>query len=65
MRTLVIGSGAREHALVHALVADAAVSAVLVAPGNPGIAELAATYDIDPCDPLAVRDLAILSLIHI
>ncbi len=37
MKVLVFGSGAREHALVRALAADAAVDAVVAAPGNPGI----------------------------
>ena len=34
---LVVGSGAREHALARALAADDAVDAVVAAPGNPGI----------------------------
>jgi len=38
---LVIGSGAREHALVRALLADDGVGAVIAAPGNPGIAAIA------------------------
>ncbi|MGL5864522.1 MAG: phosphoribosylamine--glycine ligase [Dermatophilaceae bacterium] len=46
MLILVIGSGAREHALVQALSLDPAVRAVVAAPGNPGIAALAR------CEPL-------------
>jgi phosphoribosylamine--glycine ligase len=38
MRVLVIGSGAREHALCATLAADPGVEAVWAAPGNPGIA---------------------------
>jgi phosphoribosylamine--glycine ligase len=38
MKILVIGSGAREHALVWKLAAEQGVSKVLCVPGNPGIA---------------------------
>ncbi len=41
VKVLVIGSGAREHALVRALAADPEVDAVVAAPGNPGIALVA------------------------
>ncbi len=44
---LVLGSGAREHALARALAADDAVDAVVGAPGNPGIDTIAR------CEPLA------------
>ncbi len=37
MKVLVIGTGAREHAIVKALGADPEVDAVIVAPGNPGM----------------------------
>ncbi len=43
---LVLGSGAREHALARALAADDAVDAVVAAPGNPGIDMIAR------CEPL-------------
>ena len=46
MRILLIGSGAREHALARSLAADPATSALTVAPGNPGIAALADTADV-------------------
>ena len=46
MKVLVVGSGAREHALVRSLSADMSVDAVIAAPGNPGIAALAR------CEPL-------------
>ena len=37
MKVLVIGSGAREHAIAHALTRGGSVSEVTVAPGNPGM----------------------------
>jgi phosphoribosylamine--glycine ligase len=37
VKVLVIGSGAREHAIVRALGSDSDVDAVIVAPGNPGM----------------------------
>jgi phosphoribosylamine--glycine ligase len=60
VRILVIGTGAREHAIVRSLVtgdSDAA-NEVHAAPGNPGIAALAAVHDIDPMDGAAVAALA-------
>ena len=38
VKILVIGSGAREHALVRGAAADPSVTGVAAAPGNPGIA---------------------------
>ncbi|GIG58114.1 phosphoribosylamine--glycine ligase [Longispora fulva] len=59
MRVLVIGTGGREHALVTALSLDPAVSHVLAAPGNPGMAPLAELRAVDPMDPGAVAALAV------
>ena len=41
MKVLVIGTGAREHAIVRALTLDPWVDAVIAAPGNPGIDAIA------------------------
>ena len=60
MRVLVIGSGAREHAIIRALAADPTVDAVLAAPGNPGIDVIARCLpDCGPVtDPAAMSQLA-------
>ncbi|MDQ2880916.1 MAG: phosphoribosylamine--glycine ligase [Actinomycetota bacterium] len=58
MRVLVIGAGAREHALVQALSNDPAVTALACAPGNAGTATLAAQLGVDATDPAAVAKLA-------
>ena len=47
MRVLVIGSGAREHALLLALRADPEVEALAIAPGNAGTASLADQHRVD------------------
>ncbi|MGA8127139.1 MAG: phosphoribosylamine--glycine ligase [Mycobacterium sp.] len=47
MRVLVIGSGAREHALLLALRADPEVEALTIAPGNAGTASLADQRQVD------------------
>jgi phosphoribosylamine--glycine ligase len=47
VRVLVIGSGAREHALLLALRRDPEVDTVAVAPGNAGTASIAEQYDVD------------------
>ena len=58
MKVLVLGSGAREHALVKALAADPEVDAVVAAPGNPGIDATALCVPIDILDGEAVVALA-------
>lgn len=60
VKILVIGSGAREHAIVRALVhaGDLPAHEVIVAPGNAGIAQDVITYPIDVSDPAAIADLA-------
>ncbi len=58
MRVLVIGSGAREHALCVALSSDPAVTALACAPGNAGTRALAEPAAVDLADPVAVAALA-------
>lgn len=59
MKTLVIGSGGREHALVLALSRDRQVTAVHAAPGNPGMTVCATLHPVDPMDGAAVAALAV------
>jgi phosphoribosylamine---glycine ligase len=47
VRVLVIGSGAREHALLLALRKDPQVTGLAIAPGNAGTARLAEQHDVD------------------
>ena len=58
MKVLLIGSGGREHALAAALNRDTTLEELHVAPGNPGIAEIALCHDIDTSDNNAVVSLA-------
>src|SRR5262249_18177613 len=58
VRVLVIGSGAREHALLLGLRDDPAVDFLAVAPGNAGTAGVAEQYDVDVASAEAVTALA-------
>ena len=59
MKTLVIGTGGREHALALALSRDPNVAEVYAAPGNPGVAGVAQLHDVDPLDGDSVASLAV------
>lgn len=52
MRVLIIGSGGREHTLAWAIAKSPLLTKLFVAPGNPGIAQLAEIV------PLRVTDIA-------
>ncbi|MEU9613448.1 phosphoribosylamine--glycine ligase [[Kitasatospora] papulosa] len=58
MKVLVIGGGAREHALCRSLSLDPDVTALYCAPGNAGIAEVAELHPVDALDGDAVARLA-------
>lgn len=57
VKTLVLGPGGREHAIVQALRADPLVSEVRCAPGNAGIAKEVPIYPIDVSSPQLVVEL--------
>ena len=61
MKILVLGQGAREHAIVKALLRTGTdKNDILVAPGNVGIAsQVACQQDLDPNDPLEVSKFAL------
>ncbi len=52
MRVLVVGSGAREHAIIWRLAENASIERLFAAPGNAGIAQEAT------CVPVGVEDAA-------
>jgi phosphoribosylamine--glycine ligase len=59
VKVLVIGGGAREHALCRSLSLDPDVTALHCAPGNAGIAEVAEQHPVDAMDGAAVARLAV------
>jgi phosphoribosylamine--glycine ligase len=58
MRVLVLGSGAREHALAARLAADGDANELICAPGNPGMARIAKTIGADLGDVGGLAELA-------
>ena len=58
MKILLIGSGAREHALAQSLAADPVTTELHASPGNPGIAKIATCHPLDINNPLSVATLA-------
>jgi phosphoribosylamine---glycine ligase len=58
MKILVIGSGAREHALAWKLSREPDVAGVICAPGNPGIASIARCFPADVTAPTELLAIA-------
>ena len=58
MKILVVGSGAREHAFAWKLSHESAVTDLLCAPGNPGIAAVARCVAGDPANPAEMLAIA-------
>ncbi|MFD5224308.1 phosphoribosylamine--glycine ligase [Microbacterium sp. NPDC058342] len=54
MKILVLGSGAREHAIILSLRSETTEHEIFAAPGNAGIAQDATLVDVDPLDGAAV-----------
>ncbi|WP_435081017.1 phosphoribosylamine--glycine ligase [Clavibacter michiganensis] len=59
MKILVLGSGAREHAIVTALLREDAGHEIVAAPGNAGIARVVPVVKMDIDDPVVVAEHAL------
>lgn len=58
MKILIVGSGGREHALVWKISQSKRVTKIFVAPGNPGMKQLADLVDIKPASIIELADFA-------
>jgi phosphoribosylamine--glycine ligase len=58
MRILVVGGGAREHALCWSLAKSSEAGEIYCAPGNPGIAEVADCLPVSSGDTVEIAEFA-------
>ncbi len=58
MKILIVGSGGREHALLWKISQSKRVNKIFVAPGNPGMKQLADLVDIKPTSIIELADFA-------
>ncbi|MCI0440165.1 MAG: phosphoribosylamine--glycine ligase, partial [Chloroflexi bacterium] len=58
MKVLVVGNGAREHAIAWKLAQSPRVDDLIVAPGNAGTAQLARNVPVSAADLEGLRELA-------
>ena len=65
MKILVLGSGAREHAIITSLLSEGEQHDIVAAPGNAGIAREVRTVELDPSDPITVTEYAVENAIEL
>jgi phosphoribosylamine---glycine ligase len=59
VKILVLGSGAREHAIIASLLSEDEQHDIVAAPGNAGIARSVRTVELDPSNPISVAEYAV------